>query len=130
MNPLKQGNIRLPPYALGHVPRWSLDFHDLFQKTRHTPIAHSMHGSSAGWSPVFHDLSTDDWVRRRLSRDSDQKKKCPSGIAPQVVYHLDAGCVSDAYCHRWDITPRGTEAEVQSSIAVCGCTMAPQRYGA
>ena len=27
-------------------------------------------------------------------------------------------------------TPRDTEAEVQSSIAVCECTMASQRYGA
>ena len=46
------------------------------------------------------------------------------------VHRLDTGCVSDAYCHRWVTAPRDTEAEVQSSIAVCECIMASQRHGA
>ena len=40
------------------------------------------------------------------------------------------GCVSDADCHRWVQAPKDTEAKVQSSIAVCECTLASQRYGA
>ena len=38
-------------------------------KQGNTPFAHRIHGSLAGWSPDFHDLLTEHWVRRGLSLD-------------------------------------------------------------